>query len=889
MGHSSQSSQSRMYEKITKFIVGLMFIYYFASYLYPWFYTWIDLTTVETMVKEQPNIFQKVVVHQYANLVYMFTNTTSYYTYFPANSNIYNAFHSMYSQYNSTITFPFSYITARPMIDTVIETSGYVYLIYLVVTTAIAYLSIKIVDSFGGSIKFPGLPETSTFFSVSTNTDVTFRHVIGQAEVKEDLKQCIQFFKHREAFNTAGYKITKGLLFTGPPGTGKTLVAKAFAKEAGVSFISVAGSSFMEMYVGTGPKRVRELFTYAREHSPAIIFIDEIDSVGRSRSNGDSGHHEGESTLNQLLVEMDGFTNNDNIMVIGATNRPELLDSAITRSGRFDKEIVFDLPNKQERIELVKMYTRGIHKNPNFDEGKLDELATLCAGLTGADIANIVNQSVLQFMKRVDLTKYAYFVRKETVTPAKPVAATKSLSFFTRLFENLRMRRPTVPTTDVIRSDQESKPENKSDKINPENAAPGPISPPNVGELRIQPFTPSMIKQIKQENKSDKINPDNAAPDPPLSPPIVGYVTPSESMENKSDKLNPDNVALGPISPPNGYALRIHPFKLEISKQTDTSKPDDPTSVKEMIPFDSKDVIFCHIKKEYYLMEYPPQTSGVIKTLNGTHTVSTNEELAKAITTLFPKMVPLKTVPADDNPTFQTEILDKDGVTIQDLKSSIDIVIVGMEKKERILSPEMRKQVAYHEAGHALMGYLLKDADPPVKISIVPRGRNSLGHTQHQPDEDSIKTKEQLCARIAVLYGGRCAEMVMCTAKGLTTGAHDDLKKISTLVETIATQYGMMIEMSAFDKHKLAIDGGMYSLPVMYIDRSKCGIEMQQRIDHCIGKLVADIHTFTYGVLQQHKKELELIAAKLLEQEVLLGSELDAIVGPDLKHKMLLD
>jgi len=245
------------------------------------------------------------------------------------------------------------------------------------------------------------------FKLVAPNKDgVMFKDVIGHKEGKQDLLDCVKFFEHRDKYIKTGYEIPKGLMLVGHPGTGKTLLAKAFANEANVNFISVCGSDFIELYVGVGSKRVRELFELARSNAPCIIFIDEIDAVGSRRSTESHGHNEHGSTLNKLLSEMDGFTSNDGIMVVAATNRIETLDDALLRSGRFDKQIFFDPPNVDERHELFKLFVGKIQLDHSFKEdldGNLKRLARATAGLTGADIKNICNQSVRMFMNRINL------------------------------------------------------------------------------------------------------------------------------------------------------------------------------------------------------------------------------------------------------------------------------------------------------------------------------------------------------------------------------------------------------------------------------------------------------------------------------------------------------
>ena len=227
---------------------------------------------------------------------------------------------------------------------------------------------------------------------------VTFKDVAGVDEAKEELEEVVEFLKHPKKFVELGARIPKGVLLVGPPGTGKTLLARAVAGEAGVPFFSISGSDFVEMFVGVGASRVRDLFEQAKKNSPCIVFIDEIDAVGRQRGAGlGGGHDEREQTLNQLLVEMDGFGINEGIIIIAATNRPDILDPALLRPGRFDRQVVVDRPDVKGREEILKVHARGKPLEENIDLGVL---ARRTPGFTGADLENLINEAALLAARR---------------------------------------------------------------------------------------------------------------------------------------------------------------------------------------------------------------------------------------------------------------------------------------------------------------------------------------------------------------------------------------------------------------------------------------------------------------------------------------------------------
>jgi cell division protease FtsH len=443
---------------------------------------------------------------------------------------------------------------------------------------------------------------------------ITFADVAGVDEAEEELEEIVDFLKDPKRYNDMGARIPKGVLLFGPPGTGKTLLARAIAGEAGVPFFSISGSDFVEMFVGVGAARVRDLFEQAKKNSPCIIFVDEIDAVGRHRGAGlGGGHDEREQTLNQLLVEMDGFSANEGIIIIAATNRPDILDPALLRPGRFDRQITVDLPDLLGRKEILKVHARG---KPLDDEVDMDVLARRTPGFTGADLANMINEAALLTARR-----------------------------------------------------------------------------------------------------------------------------------------------------------------------------------------------------------------------------------------------------------------DKKKIGMKELEDSIERVIAGPEKKSRIMSEEEKKLIAYHEAGHAVVGGLLPHADPVHKISIIPRGRMG-GYTLSLPVEDRrVHTKSYLLDLVTALMGGRASESLVLV--DISTGAHNDLERATDLVRKMITEYGMSEELGpitfgrpeeqVFMGRDLARDRNYSEATAYSIDK-----EEHQMIEHSYQQ--------AKKLLEDNISKLHLIASTLLEQETIERSQFEALM-----------
>lgn len=454
-------------------------------------------------------------------------------------------------------------------------------------------------------------------FDKEAQVKTTFKDVAGLDEAKVEIMEIVDFLKHPKKYTNLGGKIPKGALLVGPPGTGKTLLAKAVAGEAGVPFFSLSGSDFVEMFVGVGASRVRDLFRQAKEKAPCIIFIDEIDAVGRARGRNaiQGGNDERENTLNQLLTEMDGFATDLGVIILAATNRPDILDSALLRPGRFDRQISIDKPDLNGREEIFKVHLKPLKLGDDVDPAKL---ATQTAGFAGADIANVCNESAL-------------------------IAARKN----------------------------------------------------------------------------------------------------------------------------------------------------------------------------------------------------------------------------------------KEKIEMQDFHDAVDRIIGGLEKKNKIISAEEKQIIAYHESGHAIMGWFLEGLDPLVKVSIVPRGVAALGYAQYLPKDQYLYTTEQMKNMMCMTLGGRVAEDIIFGR--ISTGAQNDLERITKMAYAMVSIYGMNSKVgnvSFYDPNN------EYGFTKPYSDRTAEMIDIEVR------KMIDECYATTKEMLIEKRTMLEDLSKLLLEKEILFPHDLEGILGPrPFEHK----
>ena len=480
-------------------------------------------------------------------------------------------------------------------------------LISIILPLAIIWIAMGfLMRRMGGSGGMMGVGKSKAKVYIQKETGILFKDVAGQDEAKESLQEMVDFLHNPQKYTEIGAKLPKGALLVGPPGTGKTLLAKAVAGEAKVPFFSLSGSDFVEMFVGVGASRVRDLFEEAKKHAPCIVFIDEIDAIGKRRDTHFGGNDEREQTLNQLLAEMDGFESNKAILVLGATNRPEVLDQALLRPGRFDRRVIVDRPDLKGRVDVLKVHAKNVHLDETVN---LEEIALATSGAVGSDLANMVNEAA--------------------------------------------------------------------------------------------------ILAVKHGRKA---------------------------------------------------------------------------------------------------------------------------------------------------------------VSQKDLFEAVEVVLVGKEKKDRVMKPEERKIVSYHEVGHALVNALQKDAEPVQKITIVPRTMGALGYVLQVPEEEKyLNTKKEIEAMIVGFLGGRAAEEIVFDT--VTTGAANDIQQATRITRAMITQYGMS------DKFGMM---GLESRESMYLDngtRLNCSEQMAAEVDREIMRILRESYEEAKRLLLENREALDKIAEYLIEKETITGKE----------------
>jgi len=716
---------------------------------------------------------------------------------------------------------------------------------------------------------------------VPTQINLSFDDVAGAEEAKQELTDIVAFLKNPEHFKRLGARLPSGVLLVGEPGNGKTLLAKAVAGQANCPFFMVNGSDFVEVFVGVGAARIRDLFAQARKHSPCIIFIDEIDAIGRQRGTGlGGGNDEREQTLNQLLTELDGFTRSPMpIIVIAATNIPEVLDKALLRPGRFDRRITVPFPDAGAREDILKIHTRSMQLGEDVE---LANIAEDTAGFSGADLENLANLAALSASKK----------QQDTITGED--------------FEEARLK-----IFNSIRSHNTS------------SATQG------RGNMRARLFMPQQIKTTfadvagMPEAKEEVVD-------------IVDFLTNPEKFKRVGAKI-PRGVLLAG-EPGNGKTLLAKAIAGEANRPFFSISGSDfvemfvgvgASRVRELFAQARKhapSIIFIDEidavggeRSAYGLRndERDQTLNQLLSEMDGFETGgedvivigATNraDMLDKAL--LRPGRFDRKVIVPYPDIKARAEILavhaknvrladdidlqriargtpgfsgadlaslineaaiiaskaDKLIVELADLDEARDKIIMGKQMRSVVMSPRELEITAYHEAGHAMVRLLMPEVTEPLfKVTILPRG-SSLGATHWLPEREKyMTTKEEMLASIMSALGGRIAEEICFNV--LATGASNDFQHATEIARRMVTVYGMSESLG----------------PVSYREREghkEFSADTARKIDEEIRSILQQCYDKTRVLLEQHREMLEKLAKKLLEQETMHAEEIYELLG----------
>jgi len=705
-----------------------------------------------------------------------------------------------------------------------------------------------------------------------TQVKERFDSVAGADDAKEELKDVVDFLKNPDKYRRLGADLTRGVLLVGEPGNGKTLLAKAVAGEANCPFFSITGSDFMEVFVGVGASRIRDLFDQARKHSPCIVFIDEIDAIGRQRGSGmGGGHDEREQTLNQLLTEMDGFTSSDQpIIVIGSTNAPQVLDKALLRPGRFDRRIEVPYPGTQERRDILDIHTRKVRLADDVDFGKI---ADVTAGYSAADLANLVNQAAIHASKynKAEVTQEDFDAahtklseQQEQSSSEQHMSTESGTTGKMYTPSQVKTRFPDVAGLHEAKEELEDvvdflKEPEKYYKVgayltrgallvgDPGNgktllarAVAGEANRPffsasgsdfiekyvGVGAARVRDLfaqarkhSPSIvfIDEIDAlgARRSGEQSSEHSQTLNQLLAEIDGFDSKNSSVvvmaaTNRADILDPALIRPG-----------------RFDRRVDVPYP-DIRGRKEILDVHAKKV---QLEKDVDLHRVARGTPG-FRGADLAHLV--NEAAINAVKQ------------------------GQEEITIDDFEEARDKVLIGKPRKSIVMNQDDLRVTAYHEAGHALLLLMQPNTtDPLHKITIMPRG-DALGVTSWLPERDKYSEyRDELVSRIIVSLGGRVAEEIVFG--NVTTGAYGDFQSVTEVARQMVCYYGMSQELGSI----VYPQGSTYT----YSE------ETARKIDEEVRTIVDSCYNEAKRILQEHHDKLEKLAEKLLERETMYAQE----------------
>jgi cell division protease FtsH len=711
---------------------------------------------------------------------------------------------------------------------------------------------------------------------------VTFADVAGQDAAIEELREVSQFLSDPGRFASVGARIPKGVLLYGPPGCGKTLMARALAGEAGARFYSISGSDFMEMYVGVGAARVRDLFREARQNAPAIVFIDELDSIGRARGMGNivtTGEHE--QSLNQVLAEMDGFSVSDGVIVIGATNRPDVLDRALLRPGRFDRTIGLELPDESARLAILRVHARGKRLGPDAD---LEGIAERGIGLTGADLANVMNEAALLAgragLGSISQAELEAALQRTLEAPERQ----RRLSMRERSIGRRFVGQDRVTFAEVAGVDEavEELAEIKEFLVNRERfsrlGARVPrgillVGPPGcgktllaravAGETNAAFFSAAASEFVEMfvGVGASRIR-DLFAEARAVAPSIV-FIDEIDTLgahrttvatgggQEAAQTLNQFLVELDGFDPNSGVIV-----------MGATNRPDRldqallrPGRFDRQIVVDLPDRRGRRAILDIHVRDVPLGPDVDLDRMAAVTTGLSGAELANVV----------------NEAALLAARRGLERVSMELLDEGIDRARLGIAGRV-MLNPEERRAVAVHEVGHALVARTLPGGDPPHRVTIHSRG-HMLGATWVAPEADSmLRTRSTLLDQMAAMLGGRAAEDIVYG--DLSDGARSDLARATELARTMVCQLGMSDRVGPMAFPDYVEGVGPNGAPPRAFSE-----ETARLIDEEVRALIDEAYGRAVAVLRAHRQDLERVVEALVERETLSGPYLDELLG----------
>jgi cell division protease FtsH len=707
-----------------------------------------------------------------------------------------------------------------------------------------------------------------------------FSDVAGAEEAKDDLRDIIDFLRKPEQFQRMGAKVPRGVLLVGDPGNGKTLLARAVAGEAGVPFFSITGSDFIEVFVGVGASRVRDLFEQARKQSPCIVFIDEIDAIGRHRGSGlGGGHDEREQTLNQLLTELDGFdTSKAPVIIMGATNIPEVLDKALLRPGRFDRQVEIPYPELKDREEILRIHSRNKKFGVDVD---LQQIAIDTSGFTGADLANLMNVAAISAsrgttgkIENADLARALKKVRMSKDTSQLTPSLLPKGGGHARMFMPSQIKYTFADVAGLPEAKEELQ-----DIIvflkEPERFTRVGARVPHGVLLVGDPGNGKTLlaKAIAGEAKC----PFFAASGSEFIEQYVGVgASRVRELFNQAKKHAPCIIFIDEIDSVGGrrhagdggtseYAQTLNQLLTEMDGFESSEKPIivvGATNRADMLDsallrpgrFDRQvHVPYPSIEVREEVLRVHTKNKKIDPTVDLSRVARGTPGFSAAQLANVANEAAL--IAVNDN---------RDTVTMLDFEEARDKVMLGKQQKTIKQTRDELNITAYHESGHSLINLLLPEhADPLHKITILPRG-GALGITYSLPERDRyLVTKDQMLAEIKILLGGRAAEDVVFNT--VTTGASSDFNRASDMARKMVCQYGMS-------------DLGQVTYGQSYRD-FQYSEKTRERIDQEVHAIISHAYEEAKQLLQAHRDKLDTLAKVLLQKETMYASEVYALLG----------